>query len=135
MTDKLIAFINELDRRYSVLGDARRAVAEAEEALLRTKHALADAERALDERIIRAQAAAPDTCRNEVQRKAYALDASAVEAGRVAELRAALVDDEVRVMTARSYLRGADDLRRFLETIAQVSAMTEPPALPVVDAA
>lgn len=124
-----IQFIDELEGRYKVLADARRAATAADEALLRSKHALAEAERTLDALATRLQAEAPETCRNEVQRKAWALAGSAEAAETVAGLRAAHLENEARGLWARAYLKGADDLRRFVETVAQAAALP-PGALP-----
>ena len=118
-------FIDELEDRYSALADARRVMAEAEEMALRSKAALTTAERELDELRFRLQAEAPDECRNEVQRRAFAQTGSRDLAERVEGLRAAHLESEVRVLWAKEYLRNAEDTRRFLETIAQAVAQPE----------
>ena len=128
--NKTIAFIDELSARYDVLHNARQEMTVAEEMILRTKHRLAEAERELDELRTRLHADAPrETCTNETQRRAYALEMSGDAAALVRELRETLVDDEIRVIRAKSYLRGAEDLRRFLETIAHVAALPEAPVI------
>lgn len=128
--NKTIAFIDELNARYDVLHNARRVMLDAEETILRTKHLLAEAEREMDELRTRLNADAPrETCTNETQRRAYALAMSGDAAEWVRELRETLVDDEIRVIRARHYLKGAEDLRRFLETIAQVAALPEAPVI------
>lgn len=117
-------YIGELSNRYDVLADARRALAEAEASLLRSKARLTEADRALDELMLMLVATAPkETCTNEAQRKAYALDGSRAAAEVADGLRAAHLEEEIRHLYARHYVRQADDARRFLEMLPVVAAL------------
>lgn len=123
-------FIDAFEARYAALSDGRRVAANAEEALIRSKHALARAERTLDELRLQLQATAPEECKNEVQRKAYAIAASRELADRVDELALEHLENEVRHIHARAYRYGAADLVDFLKQIAQAATLTDVPPLP-----
>lgn len=126
--------VNSLEERYGVLQDASRVAAQAEEDVLRNKARLAYAERVLDELTVRLVADAPDTCKNEVQRKAYALEQGREAAVEVEALRQAHLESEINRVWARHYYRIADDLRRFLELMVTMADLPDDallvPALP-----
>jgi hypothetical protein len=118
-------FIERMHTETARLLDARNLLAGAEADLAVSRLRLAEAERTLDELLIRLQADAPETCRNEVQRKAWAIAGSAQAAADLAALRDAHLAREIDHIRRRSGLRMAEDRRRFLETALAAAGLPD----------
>lgn len=125
-----VALINALYRESSYLIEARRQLAEAEEALLRGKLALSDAEEALDRTRAVFMATAPEAAKNEVQRRYYADTQTGEAAENVGYLRREVVEREIVALWARMRVRSAEDSRRFTEGLLVIPSLADDAHVP-----
>lgn len=132
MNDNKLRLVNDLVALSGDLNAARTAAEMAEIGLLRAKLAAAEADERLATALVTAQAAAPATCTNETQRRAYAIAATAEQAVAASQCRAAQVEAECARVTAQAALRRVEDQRRTLEQVVAVAGLAPEmiPALP-----
>lgn len=133
--DSRMWLLQALGTEHRYMLEARAVLVEAEVAHARTKAALAGAERALDELTVKLTAAAPrETCTNETQRKAWALENSREEAAGVEARRVAQLSAEIGLIRARAITRNAEDARRFVENLIAAGSFPVDLALPEMPA-
>lgn len=125
-----VELINTLYLECGYLLDARDRLAAAEVALLRAKLALSDADEALERMRTVFMAAAPETAKNEVQRRAYADERTEQETRHVFLLRSEVVEREIEATWARLRVRSAEDSRRFTEGLLVIPSLPDDSHIP-----
>lgn len=120
----MTTMIDSLTHAALRLHEARTLLSHADADLIESKAKLAAAERRLDELTIQLQAEAPrDKAANEVQRRAYAILGTAVEAAAVEAARATHTANEVRRVKAVTSVRMAEDMQRYLSGLMTAVAL------------